>query len=98
MLVYLTGLAIAIYGCVNLQRGTDPRNLTPDNSYFREFYTRLRDDFEEISSPVIMVGFRDRLDYTDAATRDEIDRFMNTLQVGFVKILSYLSFYIFIYE
>ena len=80
ILLYLAGLGTAIYGCFNLQQGTDPKNLVSDESYYHDFLTRLQHDFDEITSPTIMVGFKDALNYTDPSARDDIDRFFGKLQ------------------
>ena len=80
IIVYLIGLSIALFGCCSLKQGIEPRQLVPESSYFYDFWGKLRSDFDDAVSPVIMVGFKDSLDYTDASVRHSMDRFIRKLQ------------------
>ena len=80
ILLYITGLAIAILGCTQLQKGTDPIDLIAADSYSHDYLMRLRRDFDEITSPMVMFGLAEPLDYTDPAIRHEISRLIRKLQ------------------
>ena len=76
VLAYLAMLAFAVLGILRLEEGLEPKNLTPDDSYYRPFVA-LDDQYFSKYGPYVQVSLNERLDYTDASVQRKIEQLID---------------------
>ena len=69
---YLTYLASAIWGCINLKEGLKLQNLAPDDSYVIPAIDTLDKYFKVDYGPKVQLVFTETLDYSDATVRSNV--------------------------
>lgn len=96
VLLYMGYLAVAIYGCFQVQKGTDLSNLAADDSYVNAYHTDERRYFS-VYGPTVMVVVKGEYPYweeSDRATlRSCLEKFMNLSFISEDINVSWLDIY-----
>ncbi|KAI4871228.1 hypothetical protein NFI96_019756 [Prochilodus magdalenae] len=72
ILLYMTYLAVSIYGCFQIKEGIDLRNLAADDSYVVKYYDDEKTYFSEYG-PNIMVIIRGEFSYWDEKHMSDLE-------------------------
>lgn len=79
VLVYLSYLAISIYGCLTLKEGLDVKNLALDHSYIIRYFEDQRQHFGEYGFNA-MVAVKQPLSYWDPSERERLRSCVSTFE------------------
>ena len=70
---YATLFVVAVMGYLRLEHGLDRANLTPDDSYYRDFIARHKRYFSRYG-PIVQVCINEPLDYTNQEISRQLRR------------------------
>ena len=69
--------AFAVLGILRLEEGLEPKNLTPDNSYYRPFVA-IEDDYFSKYGPYVQVSVNNDIDYTNPSVQRNLDALLSS--------------------
>ncbi|XP_043116521.1 patched domain-containing protein 3 isoform X2 [Puntigrus tetrazona] len=91
ILIYLTYVAVSIYGCLQLKEGIDLRNLALDKSYIIQYYEAEKTYFDYYG-PNIMLAINGTFPYWEESKRQQLESCIVQFQeLNFVKNLTLTS-------
>ncbi len=88
ILIYLTYIAVSVYGCLQLKEGIDLRNLALDTSYIIQYYEAEKTYFDYYG-PNVMLAINGTFPYWEESKRHKLESCIIQFQeLNFVKNLS----------
>ena len=77
IIAYIVLFAFAVLGILRLEEGLEPKNLTPDNSYYRPFVA-IEDDYFSKYGPYVQVSVNNDIDYTNPSVQRNLDALLSS--------------------
>ncbi|KAL1279966.1 hypothetical protein QQF64_014566 [Cirrhinus molitorella] len=88
IVIYLTYIAVSVYGCLELKEGIDLKNLALDESYIVQYYEAEKTYFDYYG-PNVMLAINDTFPYWEESQRNQLESCIIQFQeLNFIKNLS----------
>ncbi|XP_070560860.1 patched domain-containing protein 3-like [Ptychodera flava] len=82
LFLYLGYISVAIFGCLQLSEGINPKQLALDDSYSVRYYDTQQKYFNEFG-PIVQIVMTTPQNYSDVSVQTEIQRVLDELQSSF---------------